>query len=100
MILTKPEYELRRPDQDIRLASFICKKYPLAAEKLRNRAHLYNESVSLVQKYAKQGTALIIAPDDTCGVSTLKRDKSSLKRLYEKEYNDGQKIITYLNKEG
>ena len=75
------------------------KKNPLAAERLCDRAQRYNEEVALAQKYAKQGKVLIIAPDDTCGVDTLKRDKASLHRLYEKGYADGQKIRDYLCEE-
>ena len=67
-----------------------------AAEKLRQRARRYNESVALAQDYARQGKALIVAPDDTCGVDTLKKDKASLKQLYKKGYGDGQKISNYL----
>lgn len=98
VILTKPEQELRTPKKDEKLASFIRKKYPASAEKLCQRAVRYNESVALAQKYAKQGKVLIIAPDDTCGVDTLKKDKASLQRLYEKGYKDGQKILNYLCK--
>lgn len=36
--------------------------------------------------------------DDTCGVDTLKKDKESLKRLYEKGYKDGRKIEEFLYK--
>lgn len=98
VILTKPEQELRTPKKDEKLASFIRKKYPASAEKLCQRAVRYNESVALAQKYAKQGKVLIIAPDDTCGVDTLKKDKASLQKLYEKGYKDGQKILNYLCK--
>ena len=41
---------------------------------------------------------LIVSPDDTCGVDTLKKDKESLKRLYEKGYKDGRKIEEFLYK--
>lgn len=98
VILTKLEQELRTPKKDEKLASFIRKKYPASAEKLCQRAVRYNESVALAQKYAKQGKVLIIAPDDTCGVDTLKKDKASLQKLYEKGYKDGQKILNYLCK--
>ena len=98
VILTKPEQELRTPKKDEKLASFIRKKYPASAEKLCQRAVRYNESVALAQKYAKQGKVLIIAPDDTCGVDTLKKDKASLQKLYEKGYKDGQRILNYLCK--
>ena len=96
VILTKPEQELRTPQKDERIAALIRKKYPKAAERLCQRAQLYNESVALARKYAKQGAVLIVAPDDTCGVDTLKKNKASLNRLYEKGYRDGQKISNYL----
>lgn len=96
VILTKPEKELRTSRKDEKLAVGIRKKYPAAAEKLCRRAQRYNESVALAQDYARQGKAFIVAPDDTCGVDTLKKDKESLHRLYEKGYKDGKKITDYL----
>ncbi|MDY3917403.1 MAG: patatin family protein [Candidatus Limivivens sp.] len=96
VILTKPEHELRNPKKDKRFAARIRNKYPAAADKLCQRAMRYNKSVALAQEYAKQGKALIISPDNTCGVDTLKKDKVSLQRLYKKGYKDGQKILNYL----
>lgn len=96
VILTKPEQERRTPERDEKVASHIRKKYPAAAEKLCQRAQLYNESVALSQEYAKQGKALIVSPDNTCGVDTLKKDKSSLHRLYEKGYSDGSRITSFI----
>ena len=96
VILTKPEKELRTSRKDEKLAVVIRKKYPAAAEKLCRRAQRYNESVALAKDYAKQGKAFIVAPDDTCGVDTLKKDKESLHRLYEKGYKDEKKITDYL----
>ena len=98
VILTKPEHELRSPKKDEKLAARIRKKYPAAAEKLCQRAMRYNNGVALAQEYAKQGKVFIVSPDDTCGVDTLKKDKASLHRLYEKGYQDGQKILNYLCK--
>ncbi len=79
------------------MALGIRKRYPAAAEKLCKRAQRYNEGVALAQEYAGQGSVLILAPDDTCGVDTLKKDKAALQRLYEKGYSDGKKIADYLN---
>lgn len=98
VILSKPEQEIRSSKKDENIAALIRKKYPASAEKLCQRAWLYNESVALAQYYVRQGTALIIAPDDTCGVDTLKKDKSALHRLYEKGYADGARIASFLTK--
>ena len=94
--MTKPENEIRRSGKDEKIAALIRKKYPAAAESLCCRAELYNEGVALAQKYARQGRVLNIAPDDTCGVDTLKRDKEALKRLYQKGSNDAQRIVRFI----
>ena len=100
LILTKPADKPREQGSDAKIAKRIRKKYPKAAEQLCLRAQHYNEGVALAQEYAKQGKLIIIAPDDTCGVDTLHKDKESLKKLYEKGYDDGQKIKEFLQARG
>ena len=79
------------------MARGIQRKYPVAAEKLRSRADNYNAGVALAKKYVWLGKALIVAPDDTCGVSTLTRDPEPLKRLYQKGLRDGELIKAFLD---
>ena len=99
LVLTKPENVLRVPDTDRKLAKMIQKKYPQAAYQLELRAEHYNEGVALTQKYVQEGKALIVAPDDTCGVDTLTKDPAALKRLYEKGYHDGAAISKFIELE-
>lgn len=96
LLLTLPEDTIRTSGKDKRLAAGIRKRYPLAAKNLELRAQRYNDGVALARRYAAQGKLLIVAPDDTCGVSTLKRDAGALHRLYEKGYRDGAKIAGFL----
>ena len=84
----------RSPSRDERLAAGIQHRYPAAAHALRQRASRYNAGVYQAQRYAIEGRALIVAPDDTCGVDTLTRD--ALRRLYEKGLSDGAKIDAFL----
>ncbi len=97
VLLTRPENILRTSEQDEKLAARIRKKYPNAAEKLRQRATRYNEGVALAQEYEKQGKALIVAPDDTCGVSTLSRNPTDMQHLYKKGYADGKKVKSFIH---
>lgn len=97
LILTKPEALIQTPDNEKKLALMFKNKYPNAAHQLELRAERYNEGVALTQKYAKDGKAIIIAPDDTCGVDTLTKNKSSLQKLYDKGYHDGEKISEFLS---
>ena len=96
VLLTKPESVPRSPARDERLAAGIQHRYPAAAHALRQRASRYNAGVYQAQRYAIEGRALIVAPDDTCGVDTLTRDKAALRRLYEKGLSDGAKIDAFL----
>ena len=96
VLLSKPASFRKVPDRDQRLAMLISRDYPRAAEKLRRRAELYTQQVGLAQLYARQGRALIVAPDDTCGVDTLTRDPDTLIKFYEKGYADGTKIRDFL----
>ena len=96
LILTKPRDTIRGSKKDDCIASMIKRKYPKAAAQMRLRAQRYNECVDLAKEYEARGKVLIISPDDTCGVDTLKRDKQCMDRLYLKGYDDAQEIFKFL----
>lgn len=96
LILTKPADVPRAVGSDERIASVIRHRYPKAAERLRKRAERYNFGVELAKALEADGLALVLAPDDTCGVDTLARDEDSLIELYLKGYEDGAKVKPFL----
>ncbi len=96
LVLTKPEDFLRTPKSDNKLARLIQREYPVAANNLRARAGRYNVEVAKAQEYAREGRVLIVAPDDTCGVSTLTREREPLEALYAKGFADGEKIFDFM----
>lgn len=96
VLLTRPVDRQRGPGKDAFFADRIQRKYPFAARKLRTRVERYNEGVALAKWYQAEGRALIVAPDDTCGVDTLTRDRASLMRFYHKGYRDAQAIPAFL----
>ena len=99
LILTKPRDLLRVPGTDEKFARVIEKTYPLSAHRRRQRAQQYNQGVATAKEYEAKGRVLIVAPDDTCGVDTLTRDREALKRFYEKGYRDAFKIKAFLDDE-
>ena len=98
LILTKPRDFRRKASNDAKAADRLAKKFPAAAEGLKLRAERYNEGVDYAAELEKEGRLIIIAPDDTCGVNTLTREKDNLVKLYEKGLSDGDKIISFLAK--
>jgi len=97
LILTLPEHIVREPGKDIFLANRIRKTFPIASEKLKHRADKYNEGVELARMYEMKGKLLIVAPNDTCGVSTLSRDVKSLNMLYKKGYENAKRIEEFVS---
>ena len=99
LVLTRPRDTVRVSDNDVKFAKRIQKKYPQAAERLRRRAEQYNRGVELAKEYEAQGKVCIIAPDDTCGVDTLTKNRDAMKRFYEKGYQDATVIQDFLRED-
>lgn len=96
VILSKPRNTLRTPGKDPLFARLIQRRYPLAADSLRRRASRYNDGVRRATEYERQGRVLILAPDDTCGVDTLTRDRAALRALYQKGQQDAREILNFV----
>ncbi|MBR3927676.1 MAG: patatin family protein [Clostridia bacterium] len=96
LLLTLPEGLIRKPGKDVKIAKILKRTYPNAAKELETRFEKYNLGVMKAQKYAKDGKVLIISPDDTCGVSTLSKNKEGIQRLYDKGFSEGRKIMEFL----
>ena len=96
VLLTKPVSVPREPGKDPLLAKKIRRKYPRSADNMLHRAEKYNRSVELCKQYQQQGKVLIVAPETTEGVTTLSKEPSALKRLYQRGYEDGQNILDWL----
>ena len=96
LILSRPTRTPRAPGKDAFFASRIQRKYPFAANKLRTRVERYNRCVALAKEYEAQGRALIIAPDDLCGMDTLTRDKKAMALFYQKGYEEAKKISSFM----
>ena len=96
LILTKPIANCDTLARDTRMAKLLRRKYPVLAQKLKDKSVNYKKGVDLALELQKQGKCLIIAPDDCCGVSTLTKEKDKLHALYEKGYNDGGRIKDFV----
>ncbi|HPR96882.1 MAG TPA: patatin family protein [Thermotogota bacterium] len=96
VILTKPRDLVRTPDKDVRMARFIRRKYKAVAGSMAMRYKKYNEGVALAKAYEKQGKALIIAPEDCCGMKTLTKSRESMQKMYDQGYSSAELIVPFL----
>lgn len=96
VILTKPRDFVRDPEKDRWIGNTLSRRYPEAGKAMLMRADTYNSQIRGMERYEKEGKLLVIAPDDTCGVTTLKHKDEDIMRLYDKGYKDAEKIIPFL----
>ena len=94
LILTKPKDIPRTPGHDGIFAALIRRKYPKAAEALKNRYILYNRQVERAKELEKEGKVLILAPDNLEGMSTLKKDVEAMDKLYNKGYRNAENLLS------
>lgn len=96
LVLTKPRDTVRSSKGDRRMARLLRLRHPQAAARLAGRAQRYNDGVAHAKRLEAEGRALVLAPDDTCGVDTLAKDRDAMLRLYRKGYDDGAAIAPFL----
>ena len=99
LILTRPKDFRRKPGKDRLIARGIRRKYPMAAARMEQRAANYNSQLDKAVRLEQEGRLLIIAPDDTCGMDTLTRDREAMERFYKKGLQDGEAIFPYLKED-
>ena len=96
VILTRPKDVLREQKKDIGPARILRHSHPAAAERLLNRYRLYNEEVALAKEMESEGTALILAPEELYGLSTLSKTFEGLERMYRAGYAAAARIPEFL----
>ncbi len=74
----------------------FLKKYPKSSCLMYSMIDKYNEDLLYLLELEKQGKALIIAPDNCCGVTTLKHKNEDVETLYFKGYNNAKAIIDFI----
>lgn len=98
IILTRP-LDYRKKSKKRKIYKTLNKTFPKMVERLEKRCDLYNSQLdNILQKYAPDGKAFVLAPSDVCGVSTLRFTKEHLDLLYNKGYEDGKKVKEFLEK--
>lgn len=74
----------------------MLKKYPESAKLMYSMIDKYNAELDYIKELEKEGKVLIIAPDDCCGVTTLKHKREGIEALYRKGYENAGKIKAFL----
>lgn len=94
--LTLPKDYCKTHKYPEKLCKAVLKKYPESASLMYSMVDKYNEELDYIKKLEKEGRVLILAPDDCCGVTTLRHEKGNIEKLYRKGYESAEKITAFL----
>lgn len=86
VVLTRTRGYEKKADKLLPLIQKRYSKYPAFVEAVATRAARYNECREELFQLEREGKALVIAPEDTLGVSRMERDVNKLRLLWGEGY--------------
>lgn len=95
VLLTRPADFVRPPLDHPRAMERSLRRWPGTFAALKRRYIRYNQDVAAVKEMEKEGRALLVAPSDISGMSTLKRDRAAIQRLYDMGYGEGRRVLSF-----
>ncbi len=76
----------RKEAKDIRVPSFVYRKYPKLREALSCRCTAYNEQLEMVEQMEDKGEIVVIRPQNPVAVDRIERDVHKLTAFYQEGY--------------
>ncbi len=83
----------RKESKDIKIPSFIYRKYPAMREALSHRNSLYNSQLELVDQLEEEGKIFVIRPEKPIMVDRIEKDIDKLTDLYNQGYECAKSIL-------
>ncbi|NHM16360.1 patatin family protein [Eggerthellaceae bacterium zg-887] len=98
VVLTRPREYRRDPKRDEPTIRLLKRRYPAVAETMKRRAEVYNRQLEEALALEAEGRVLVIAPDAASveGLKTLTKDRSAIRGLYDKGYEEAQAIAAFV----
>lgn len=86
----------RKEKKDIKVPSFIYRKYPAMREALSKRNSLYNAQLDLIEQLEEEGEIQVIRPINPIKVGRMEKNSEKLSELYNEGYKCAEESIKKL----
>lgn len=84
----------RKETKDIKVPSFLYRKYPNIREALSHRCAVYNEQLEMVERMEDEGKITVIRPQKPVIVDRIERDIQKLTDFYKEGYECAKNSIS------
>ena len=92
VVLTRDRNYRKQPESMRPIYKHILKKYPAMITALDKRHEVYNNTLDLLKKLEKDGTALVLAPPQEVTLSRFEKSPDKLQNLYQQGYNETKRL--------
>jgi len=86
----------RKEKKDIKIPSFVYRKYPAMRQALGKRNALYNSQLELIDKLEDEGKIQVIRPLKPVQVDRMEKSTAKLTELYDEGYRCAEESIKHL----
>lgn len=86
VVLTHPKGYIKKYETATPVVKASYRKYPQFIQSFINRPEKYNRTVEDLEKYEREGKALVLAPESTYGIGRTESDPKKLIKLYDEGY--------------
>ena len=83
----------RKKGGDLKLPSFVYKKYPRLRDALSCRCQCYNNQLEMIERMEEEGRVLVIRPEKPIVVGRMEKSVSKLTDLYNEGYECAAKVL-------
>ena len=103
VILTRDKTYRKKKSSFLPIFKLKYRKYPNLVNAIENRYKMYNNTLDFIEEKVKTGEVFVIQPKEPVNISRVEKDKTKLKELYDKGYNDAKKcyedLIKFINED-
>ena len=85
----------RKNSKDIRIPSFVYRKYPRLREALSRRCAVYNEQLEMVERMEDEGQIIVIRPLKPVAVNRIEKDVQKLTEFYQEGYECARALFSF-----
>ncbi|MBE7051239.1 MAG: patatin family protein [Ruminococcaceae bacterium] len=95
-ILTREETYTKETESDVKMSTFVYRKYDKFSKALEKRSKVYNESRNHIYKLRDEGKAFVFSPKNTNGWKRNEKKPHMLKHMYDEGYSDAVELMDKL----
>ncbi len=83
VILTQPKGYIKKKTSMMWLMKLALRKYPKMIEALEARHIMYNDTLKYIEEKEREGSALVICPDQALVIKRVEHDENKLEAVYQ-----------------